>query len=208
MRFITVITGLPRSGTTLMMRMVEAGGIEPYYDTTRPLKWTENGTEFVNYNRILRESDKVHSLKTGDGKWVAECYGMALKICTPTEVTPPEGLRYRFIYMDRKPKQMATSQKKFADKTGLTPPREVLPLVIGIKKYRKASIRLLKGYRDSEFMLVRFEDLITRPLRVAERVAKYLGIDAGKAESMAGIVVSRPVSCLPVMMEEAFYLNN
>ena len=72
---IIVVTGIPRSGTTLMMRMLEAGGIPVYYDDDRPVEFRENGVNYINYSVILRETDKIHRLKDGDGSWLKDCEG-------------------------------------------------------------------------------------------------------------------------------------
>ena len=120
--YIIVVTGLPRSGTTLMMRMLEAGGIPPYYDTSKPMSWKEEGVTYLNHNLILRETDKTKDLVKGDGSWLKECYGMAVKVLTPSKVVLPKGHSYKFIWCDRKIKHMVKSQQKYAKKKGFKLP--------------------------------------------------------------------------------------
>ena len=207
--FITVVTGLPRSGTTLLMRMLEAGGIPPYYDNSKPVSWTEDGISYLNHNIILRETDKINDLKTGDGSWLKDCYGMAVKVLAPDKVILPKGHKYKFIWCDRKVKHMVKSQQKEARNAKRScPPEDVLT-----ENARKARIKgraLLKSYPDSEFMVANFETVLKSPVLTIVRLGRFLGIEFGKqlmSGHMAAVVVKRPGSCMPDMMEERIYLD-
>lgn len=204
--WIIIITGLPRSGTTLMMRMLEAGGIEPYYDTSRPVEFIENGVNYINHNVILRETDKINDLKTGDGDWLSECYGKAVKILTSPKVIIPEGHSYKFIWMDRKIKHMVNSQNKYAIKSDKLNPMAEDKLTHNVKHERIRGIKMLKAYPDSLFIRIRFEDAIKNPKSVVVRIARFLNIKLD-IDKMIDVVVPRPVYCLPDMMEERIYNN-
>ena len=203
--FITAVTGLPRSGTTLLMRMLEAGGIPPYYDTSKPLEWTEKGVKYLNHNIILRETDKINDLVAGDDSWLKDCYGMAVKVLTPDKVILPRGHKYKFIWCDRKVKHMVKSQQKYAKRKGIScPPEDVL--TENVKKARIRGKKLLKSYPDSEFMEVGFETVLGPSYATSIRIEKFLGVELDTIR-MASTVVPRPASCLPYMMEERIYLN-
>jgi hypothetical protein len=203
--FIIVVTGLPRSGTTLMMRMLEAGGIPPYYDNSKPVFWTEEGVDYLNHNAILRETDKTNDQKFGDGSWLKECYGMAVKLLVPVKYTIPRDNKYRFIWCERKTKYITKSLIKYSKRKGQEmPPEDILRenLRAARTKWRK----LFKSYPDSDFMEVRFEKVIKDPKVTIFRLEQFLGQTLDK-ERMASVVVKRPPSCMPFMMEERIYLN-
>ena len=206
--FITAVTGLPRSGTTLLMRMLEAGGIPPYYDNSKPVSWTEDGISYLNHNVILRETDKIKDLVAGDSSWLKDCYGMAVKVLAPDKVILPKGHKYKFIWCDRKIKHMVKSQQKEARNAKRScPPEDVL--TDNVRKARIKGRALLKSYPDSEFMMVQFESVLKSPVATAVRLLKFLGIEFGKqlkAGRMASVVVKRPASCMSFMMEERIYL--
>ena len=207
--FITVVTGLPRSGTTLLMRMLEAGGIPPYYDNSKPMSWKEEGITYLNHNIILRETDKIKDLVKGDGSWLKECYGMAVKVLTPSKVVLPKGYSYKFIWCDRKIKHMVKSQQKEAYNAKRSCPSEHI-MISNAKEARIAGKKLIKSYPDSDFMEVRFESMIKSPTSIVVRLGKFLGVPFGKqlmAGNMAAVVVKRPASCMPYMMEERIYLD-
>ena len=80
---ITVVSGLPRSGTSMMMRMLDAGGVPIVTDQVRKPD---------SYNpRGYYEYEKVKGMK-GDVSWLDQCYGKAVKIVSqllyflPTEL--------------------------------------------------------------------------------------------------------------------------
>lgn len=201
---IIVVTGLARSGTTCMMRMLEAGGIPVYYDNTKPLEFRENGREYLNYNIILRETDKIKQLQAGDGSWLRECKGMAIKILTPSRAKIPKDYAYKFIYMDRKIKHMVNSQQKYVmrSKQKKMPIHDIV--LDRVREMRSESIKTLRGYPDSDFLVVKFEQMINAPESTAIKVGRFLGADLD-IKKMVGVVVKRPAFCLPIMMEEKIY---
>ena len=202
---IIIVTGLPRSGTTLLMRMLEAGGIPLYYDNSKPVEFTEKGVKHLNHNVILRETDKIKDLKTGDDSWLEDCYGMAVKVLTPSRVILPKGHRYKFIWCDRKFKHMAKSFEKYTVRSKQRCPSKAL-LIGNFRAARTDGKRMLKNYPDSDFMEVHFEKVLKRPYVVAIRLEEFLGIKFDRFK-VASVVVDRPASCMPYMMEERIYLD-
>ena len=207
--FITVVTGLPRSGTTLLMRMLEAGGIPPYYDNSKPVSWTEDGVDYLNHNVILRETDKIKDLVAGDSSWLKDCYGMAVKVLAPDKVILPKGHKYKFIWCDRKIKHMVKSQQKEARNAKRScPPEDVL--TDNVRKARIKGRALLKSYPGCEFMEVKFESLLKKPDVTTCRLENFFFSSSGvrlDKERMASVVVKRPASCMSFMMEERIYLD-
>ena len=207
---IIVVTGLPRSGTTLLMRMLEAGGIPLYYDNSKPVEFTERGVKHLNHNVILRETDKIKDLKAGDSSWLKDCYGKAVKVLTPSRVILPKEHRYKFIWCDRKFKHMAKSFEKYSVRSKNRCPSKDL-LIDNFRAARADGKRMLKNYPNSDFMEVHFESVLKSPSATIVRLGEFLGIPFGKqlmAGRMAAVVVKRPASCMPYMMEERIYLND
>ena len=59
-KIITIVSGLPRSGTSMMMRMLEAGGIELMADNIRKAIYYEYSTKRGRFEK----SGKVDFRKT------------------------------------------------------------------------------------------------------------------------------------------------
>jgi hypothetical protein len=118
---ITVVSGLPRSGTSLMMQILEAAGIPPFTDHKR---------EADESNRKgYYEHDQVASLNSNpDRSWLRESRGTAIKIVAPLlAALPPklrkkdteaEPLHYRIIFMERDMEEILQSQAAMLRRLG------------------------------------------------------------------------------------------
>ncbi|HEX8384792.1 MAG TPA: hypothetical protein VF576_01340, partial [Rubricoccaceae bacterium] len=91
---VTVVTGLPRSGTSLVMQMLAAGGLAPATDDARAAD--------ASNPRGYYEHERVRSLAPGaDAGWMADADGRALKVVAPLVPHLPPGPRYTFVLVER-----------------------------------------------------------------------------------------------------------
>src|SRR5688572_33437264 len=93
--FVTVVSGLPRSGTSMMMRMLEAGGIPALTDGER----TADPDNPLGYFEL----EAVKLLPAGTG-WLTAAAGKAVKIVSALLEKLPAGPSYRVIFMEREPR--------------------------------------------------------------------------------------------------------
>jgi hypothetical protein len=102
--FVTVVSGLPRSGTSMMMKMLEAGGLPPITDNLR--------TADEDNPRGYYEFERVKKLPEGDKAWVAEAQGKTVKVISALlEHLPPE-YTYKVVFMRREMGEILASQKQ------------------------------------------------------------------------------------------------
>ena len=71
---VIIVSGLPRSGTSMMMKMLDAGGIEPVQDGVRTAD-SDNPKGYYEFERA-KQLDK------GDHDWLPSAQGKAVKIIT------------------------------------------------------------------------------------------------------------------------------
>lgn len=102
--FITVVSGLPRSGTSMMMKMLEAGGIPPLTDELR--------TADVDNPEGYYEFERVKQLDKGDTAWLPEAQGKVVKVISALLKHLPSGYEYRVVFMRRRIEEVLASQKK------------------------------------------------------------------------------------------------
>ena len=76
MRSIIVVTGLPRSGTSLIMRMYDAMEHFPIY-TDKVRKWDSSNP------KGYYEHENVKRLSKGDASWIGEAEGHVIKVVYP-----------------------------------------------------------------------------------------------------------------------------
>lgn len=107
--FITIVSGLPRSGTSLMMQMVQAAGIPVMADGQRAAD-DDNPRGYL-------ELEAVKKLKE-DSSWVADARGKALKAVSMLLYDLPPQFQYRVIFMTRAMDEILASQKKMLKRRG------------------------------------------------------------------------------------------
>jgi len=206
---IVVVTGLPRSGTTCMMRMLEAGGIENYFENDKPVEFEESGVEYLNYNVMLRESPDINRMADHDYEWLEDCRGKAVKILTPSMVPFPDHYNFSFIYMDRKIKHIVNSMRKWDKRTSQNQyPAGVdkLDVAVHLMHVRAECLRKLRKMENAKLKIIDFNDLVRKPRLTAVRAAAFLNMEMD-TDKMSGIVVKRSQASLPYMLEERIYTN-
>ena len=106
---IVIVSGLPRCGTSMMMQMLEAGGILPMTDHIR--KADEDNP------KGYYEFEKVKKIKE-DASWLESCYGKAFKMVSALLYYLPNDKRYKVIFMKREMAEMLASQNKMLQRKG------------------------------------------------------------------------------------------
>ena len=108
-KYIIVVSGLPRSGTSLMMQMLQAAGIPVLIDDHRPPDESNPKGYF--------EFEPVKSLAE-DASWLPLAKGKAVKIISHLLPYLPEHFQYKIIFMNRDLKEIIRSQNKMLDRFG------------------------------------------------------------------------------------------
>ena len=107
---VIIVSGLPRSGTSMMMKMLEAGGMALVIDGIR--------TADEDNPKGYYEFERVKQLDKGDTAWVAEAQGKAVKVISALlEYLPPE-YEYKVLFMNRKMPEVLASQRKMLERRG------------------------------------------------------------------------------------------
>ena len=108
--FITVVSGLPRSGTSMMMKMLEAGGLPPLTDKLRTAD-EDNPKGYFEFERVKKMPD-------GDISWVEDAQGKAVKVISALLEHLPPAYSYRVLFMQRKIDEILASQKQMLVRSG------------------------------------------------------------------------------------------
>ena len=165
---IVVVSGLPRSGTSMMMKMLEAGGVPIVTDGVR--------TADEDNPRGYFEVERVKDLeKEPDKSWLREARGKGLKVISFLLKELPEDCAYRVVFMRRDLAEVVTSQNKMLDHRGeANPIRDEK----AIELYRKhlISTRVFTGMSPRfDVLEVAYRDVLADPERLAKRVNEFLG---------------------------------
>lgn len=158
---ITIVTGLPRSGTSLMMQMLEAAGIPILTDSVRAADESNP--------RGYYEFEKVKSLQK-DQSWIQEADGKAVKIIVQLLPFLPGNRDYRFILMNRPIAEVIQSQHKMLERLGRT--GASIPLEGIFAQQLSRAEQWLSG--QSEVFEIDFHALLKEPQEQASRIASFL----------------------------------
>ncbi len=162
---ITIVSGLPRSGTSLMMQMLDRGGIEVVTDHLR--------TADTDNPRGYYEFEQVKAIQR-DTSWLPATRGKTFKMVSQLLYHLPPEETYRILFMERDLEEVLDSQEKMLLRLGRTPaPRE------GIRRAYLVHLERLYAWlsRQANMRVLRisYGDLVDRPREQAERVGVFLG---------------------------------
>lgn len=104
---VTVVSGLPRSGTSMMMRLVEAAGLDVLCDEIREAN-TDNPHGYYEFERVKR-------LRDGDSAWVPEAGGRVVKVISALLEYLPPSCDYRVLFVQRDLNEVLASQAKMLE---------------------------------------------------------------------------------------------
>lgn len=175
---VTIVSGLPRSGTSMMMRMLEAGGMEILADGIRVAN-EDNPRGYYEFERVKQiESDQA---------WLEDARGKVVKMISALLKHLPEGYNYKVIFMHRKMAEILASQKRMlvrreeaADRVGDAKMAEMFEHHLSwIESW-------LAKQSNFEVIYVSYNDILKSPVGPAKEINQFLGdmLDEGKMVSV------------------------
>ena len=162
---IIIVSGLPRSGTSLMMQVMDAGGIEILADDVRKAD-ADNPRGYHEFERVKRVKE--------DCSWLPEARGKAVKVVSQLLPHLPATERYRVVFMDRDLAEMLESQERMLRRLG----RPTLPRAEKIPAFSLHLARIhqwLACQPHITAIRVCYASLVEQPEVEVARVDEFLG---------------------------------
>lgn len=179
-RPVIVVSGLPRSGTSMAMKMLEAGGVALVADHER--------TADVDNPKGYFEDERVKELaRAEDAAWVVEARGKGIKVVSSLLQYLPRELNYRLLFMRRSLHEVIASQNKMLERRGErseTADERMLELYAAHLRRVDAMLRHAPHFRRID---LHYTAVLERPREQAERIRRFLGRDLDP-ERMAAAV--------------------
>jgi len=165
---VLIVSGLPRSGTSLMMMMLDAAGIPPMQDNIREAD-ADNPKGYYEFERVKKLPD-------GDNKWVGDAKGKAVKVITMLLEHLPSNYHYDVIMMRRELGEILASQRKMLERRG-EDPNKVSDKEMGelFEKHFNQVMIWLKKQKNMQFIEVSYNQLLENPNEEIDRVNQFLG---------------------------------
>ena len=171
---IVIVSGLPRSGTSLMMKMLEAGGIDPLTDNLRKAD-PDNPKGYYEFERVKK--------LPLDKNWISQARGKAVKVLAELIKHLPGDEHYLIIFMMRDLDEIIESQKKMMVR------RDEDPDSIGdaemkdlLRKYLVSLKKLVNKNRNMEVLYISYNELMEDPEETAEELQEFLDLDLHREE--------------------------
>jgi len=174
---IVIVSGLPRSGTSLMMQMLDQGGIRALTDEIRAAD-TDNPRGYLEYERAKKT-------KT-DPSWLPAARGKAVKMVSALLYDLPPTEKYRIIFMNRDLDEVLESQEKMLKRLGrAAAPREQLKKSFGIHLERL--FQWLPTQTHLQVLQVSYNNLINDPETEVDRITSFLDEIPAREEMLTAI---------------------
>jgi len=170
---INIVSGLPRCGTSMMMQVLEAGGLPVLADGIRvPDKDNPKG---------YYELEKVKQVKQ-DASWLTEAEGKVFKMVSMLLYDLPPDRRYKIVFMTRDLDEILFSQRKMLERMGTQPEAPDAQMA----RFYEGHLAKLRTWLDTQpgidVLYCSYNAVVTDPDSEIVRVAAFLdrGMDVAK----------------------------
>ena len=177
--FVTLVSGLPRSGTSMMMRMLEAGGLPVLADHLRTAD-EDNPEGYYEFERVKKIEH--------DTAWLEDARGRVVKMISALLKHLPPGYTYKIVFMRRKLEEVLASQREMlvrrdkpADATGDAKMAEFFA------NHLRRVETWLAEQPNLDVLYVSYNELIQDPEPLCARVVQFLGVPLD-SRRMASVV--------------------
>jgi predicted AlkP superfamily phosphohydrolase/phosphomutase/tetratricopeptide (TPR) repeat protein len=178
-----IVSGLPRSGTSLMMQMLEAGGLPPITDKVRAADM-DNPRGYYEWEGIKQIAKRPELLDD------AQVEGRAIKCISMLLPALPMKHQYKVIFMMRPIAEVMESQQAMTSRlgtTGASLDRDQLER--GLRAHREEMRRWGKTAPDVEWLEVRYPALVRDPAPVIAELMEFLGAERLPNEKAMAVVI-------------------
>jgi len=163
---ITIVSGLPRSGTSLMMQMLVAGGMTALSDGERRAD-TDNPRGYLEWERIKQLPDDPGCIAEGEGKVV--------KVISRLLLSLPAGHEYRIIFMQRPLPEVLASQDEMLRRRG-TYKEGANPAAISaaFEKHLREVYAWIESKPYVTALRVQYHEVLSKAKEISQRLETFL----------------------------------
>lgn len=172
---ITIVSGLPRSGTSLMMHMLAAGGMPLLTDQARQPD-TDNPRGYCEWEPA--------KLLPRDPNRIDEAEGKAVKVISQLLLSLPRGRNYKLIFMERPLAEVLASQDEMLKRRGSTELVDHALLTGAFRNHMRQVVAWLEHREDIPICRMGYRKVLSNPSGSAETVRDFLELDLN-VEAMA-----------------------
>jgi hypothetical protein len=174
---IVVVSGLPRSGTSMMMRILAEGGLPVVTDELRRAD-SDNPNGYFEF-------ETVRQMAEGNVTWLENAPGKAVKIISALlEYLPPK-YSYKIIFLERDLHEVLASQHKMLEHRNEKPTASDAEIEMQIQQHMSAMKPWLVRQPNMEVMFVNYNTLMKNPEPVCEQISEFIELPLNKNRMLA-----------------------
>lgn len=176
---ITIVSGLPRSGTSMMMKMLEAGGLEVMTDNLRTAD--EDNPKGYYELEVVKELESNKS-------WVNDAKGKVVKVISQLLKELPSEHTYKIVFIRRNIDEILASQKQMLIRRG--EPTDAVSDEELAKMFKMHLFQIetwLKKQPNLEVFYVHYGDVLANPGSNVEKINRFFDYSLD-ADKMAGVI--------------------
>ena len=177
--YITIVSGLPRSGTSMLMKMLAAGGLPPLTDGIRAADADNPGGYY--------EFEKVKQLER-DTAWLESARGKAVKVISQLLDQLPPHRPYKIVFALRKMDEILASQWAMLARRGR--PRDRVPdaeMAAAFGRHLSAVQQWLAEHPQMKVLYVDYAAVLRDPLATSHEIKTFLALPLD-VRQMASVV--------------------
>jgi hypothetical protein len=165
---IIIVSGLPRSGTSMMMKMLAEGGLPTVVDTLRQ-------ADEDNPNGYF-EIEASKSLKDGEKKWLYAAQGKVVKVISYLLEFLPNDLSYDVIFMEREISEVLASQQKMLQRRNETSTLTDAEMENQFREHLRAVKYWAARKPNMRILFVKYSQMVEAPDSLCKSIVDFLEI--------------------------------
>ena len=165
---IIIVSGLPRSGTSMMMKIIEAGGMEVFTDNLR-IADEDNPKGYY-------ELEQVKALKDGDDSWLSAAPGKVVKVISSLLEHLPSTYKYKIVFMRREISEILASQNQMLIRRGEASDGNDGQMAMMFQEHLKRVRVWLTNQPNMDVLYVDYNTMMDDHAPEIKAVAEFLGI--------------------------------
>jgi len=188
---VTIVSGLPRSGTSMMMQVLEAGGIPALKDDIRVAD-EDNPKGYYEFERVKQIAQ--------DQAWLEDAKGRVVKMVSALLLQLPSTHRYQVVFMRRKMEEILASQKQMLVRKGEAPsPVSDDKMAALFRKHLDQVEKWVAEQSNVQVLYVHYNEVLAEPRPQMDKINRFLGgtLDVDKMVSVVDRTLYRQRDAKP-----------
>jgi len=165
---LIIVSGLPRSGTSMMMKMLAEGGLPTVVDSLRQ-------ADEDNPNGYF-EIEQVKALKDGENKWLYHARGKVVKVISYLLEFLPDDLSYDIIFMEREIGEILASQQKMLQRRNESSTLSDTEMEAQFREHLRAVKYWSARKPNMRILFVKYSEMVGSPADLCRSISDFLDI--------------------------------